>query len=280
MTTTVGTALEGASYKLRPHSDSPSADVQLLLGQALGRSRAWILAHPEYELSHTERSEFETSLAAAFNGTALPHVLGWWEFFGRRFHLDRHVLIPRPETELMVEEALDLSFPATRILDLGTGSGCIAVTLALELPQSRIVASDLSWGALRVAQSNVMAHEVERNVTLVNSDLAEAFAGPFDLICANLPYLATDQLPHLAVAAREPIIALDGGSAGTELIHKALDQMPGILAPAGRALLEIDPDQAVGVIDQARLHFPSEEIRIKKDLTGRERLLIIGSGRH
>jgi release factor glutamine methyltransferase len=220
-------------------------------------------------------AQFEVSLAEVLDGAALPHVLGWWEFYGRRFHLEPQVLIPRPETESMVEEALRRSKPASRILDLGTGSGCIAVTLALELPESRIYASDLSWEALQVARRNIAAHGVERTVTLVNSNLVEAFAGPFDIICANLPYIASDHLPNLEVASREPKMALDGGSLGTELIYQTLERLPGILAQGGRALFEMDPDQAAGVLDQARSSFPFAGLRIEKDLAGLDRLLII-----
>jgi release factor glutamine methyltransferase len=202
-------------------------------------------------------------------------VLGWWEFYGRRFHLEPQVLIPRPETELLIEQALSRPEPASRILDLGTGSGCIAVTLALELPKSRTVASDLSWEALQVARRNIEAHGVEQTVNLVNSNMVEAFAGPFDLVCANLPYVPTDQLPQLEVARKEPGMALDGGSFGTEFIYDLLEELPRILAPGGCALIEIDSDQAAGVAGQARSSFPSARMRIEKDLAGRERLLVL-----
>jgi release factor glutamine methyltransferase len=275
MTTNIGEALEGASRKLRQHSDSASVDAQLLLGEAIGRPRAWILAHSESELSIAELTEFEGSLTEVLDGAALPHVLGWWEFYGRKFHLEPQVLIPRPETELMVEQALRRPEVESRILDLGTGSGCIAVTLTLELPASHAYASDLSWEALQVARRNILAHGVEQSVTLVNSNLVDAFAGPFDLICANLPYIDSNLLPSLEVAGREPKMSLDGGNFGTELIAKTLERLPGILAEGGCALFEIDPDQAARVIDQARSSFPSAGLRIEKDMAGHDRLLII-----
>jgi len=281
MTTIVGKALEGARSRLRKHSDTPGTDAQLLLAEALGRPRAWILAHPEHKMSGHQKAEFEALLSAALDGAALPHVLGWWEFYGRRFHLDPEVLIPRPETELMIDEALSRAGRAGRagrafrILDLGTGSGCIAVTLALELPESQIVASDLSWGALKIARSNIEIHGVEPRVALINSDLIGAFGAPFDIVCANLPYVATNQLQHLAVARREPKMALDGGSIGTDLIFEALEKLPRILAPGGCALFEIGSDQAAAMVDQARSSFPKSAFRIEKDLAGRERLLVI-----
>jgi len=275
MTTTVGEALTGASLQLQSHSDSPGSDSQILLGETLGKPRAWILAHPESELSSDQLAEYETSLAELLGGAALPHVLGWWEFYGRRFQLEPQVLIPRPETELLIEHALNRTVPATSILDVGTGSGCIAVTLALELPESRVTASDLSWEALKVARRNIEDHDVRQQVTLVNSNLVDAFAGPFDLICANLPYVPTDQLAQLEVARREPRMALDGGSSGTEFIYEVLERLPGILAQGGCALFEIDQDQAIGVVDQARLSFPLAGLRIEKDLALRDRLLVV-----
>ncbi len=275
MTTTVGEALEGASLQLQPHSDSPSSDAQLLLRETIGKPRAWILAHPESELRSDQLAKFKTSLAELQSGAALPHVLGWWEFYGRRFQLEPQVFIPRPETELLIEHALNRSAPATSILDVGTGSGCIAVTLALELPESRVIASDLSWKALKVARRNIDDYDAGQQIMLVNSSLVDAFAGPFDLVCANLPYIPTVQLAQLEVARKEPRIALDGGSLGTEFIYEALERLPGILAKGGCALFEIDPDQAAGVIDQARLSFPLAELRIEEDLSGRDRLLVI-----
>ncbi len=275
MTSTVGEALTGASLQLQPHSDSPGSDAQLLLGETLGKPRAWILAHPESELSSDQLAEFETSLAELQGGAALPHVLGWWEFYGRRFQLEPQVLIPRPETELLIEYALNRTVPATSILDVGTGSGCIAVTLALELPESRVTASDLSWEALKVARRNIEDHDVRQQVTLVNSNLADAFAGPFDLVCANLPYIPTDQLAQLEVARREPRMALDGGTSGTKLIYEVLETLPRILTQDGCALFEVDPDQVVGVVDRARTSFPLADLRVEKDLAGRDRLLMI-----
>ncbi len=275
MTNTVGETLEGASRQLRPHSDSPGSDAQLLLGEALGKSRAWILAHPESDLSGVQLAEFETSLVEILGGAALPHVLGWWEFYGRRFRLEPQVLIPRPETELLIEHALNRTVTATSILDVGTGSGCIAVTLALELPESRVTASDLSWEALKVARRNIEDHDVSQQVTLVNSNLVDAFAGPFDLLCANLPYLPTDQLVQLEVARKEPRMALDGGTLGTVFIYEVLERLPGILASGGCALLEIDPDQAAGVLEQARKSFSLAGLKIEKDLAGRNRLLVV-----
>ena len=275
MTSTVGEALQGASLQLQQHSDSPGSDAQLLLRETLGKSRAWLLAHPESELSSDQLAEFETSLAELQGGAALPHVLGWWEFYGRRFHLGPQALIPRPETELLIEHALNQTASAAKILDIGTGSGCIAITLAMELPDSRVTASDLSWQALNVARRNIEDYDAGKRIMLVNSNLVDAFAGPFDLICANLPYIPTNQLAQLEVARREPRMALDGGPSGTVFIYEVLERLPEILARGGCALFEIDPDQSAGVVDRARISFPLAGLRVEKDLAGRDRLLVI-----
>ena len=260
---------------MRLQSDSVGRDAQLLLGEALGQPRAWVLSHPEVEMTGDQLAEFVSSVERVADGAALPHVLGWWEFYGRRFHIEPEVLIPRPETELIVEQALDKSPQPSRILDLGTGCGCIAVTLAIELPATQIWASDLSWSALQIARRNVEAYHVARSVRLINANLVQPFEGVFDLICANLPYIATDQLPSLAVANREPKIALDGGVDGLELINASLDRLPDLLAPGGSALFEIDPAQVEQLATKIEGSFPRASWQVLKDLSGKDRLLVV-----
>ncbi len=220
-------------------------------------------------------SHFETMLSEVADGAALPHVLGWWEFYGRRFELDPSVLIPRPETELMVDTAIRLAAPKPRVLDIGTGSGCIAITLTLELSQAHACATDISFDALRVAKRNIDKYAVERNVALICTDLAASVRGPFDLVCANLPYIASEQLASLAVAQREPTQALDGGLNGTALIRRTIRGLPGLLSRQGVALFEIDELQAEGVLDWAKLQLPFAETWIEKDLAGKQRLLVM-----
>ncbi|MEK6588566.1 MAG: peptide chain release factor N(5)-glutamine methyltransferase [Chloroflexota bacterium] len=279
MTYTIAGALETARRKLRDQTDSSALDAQTLLSAALGRPRAWLLAHPEIELSDEQATRFAESLDRVLAGTALPHVLGEWEFFGRRFRLSPSVLIPRPETERMVELALQWVSrigTSSRILDVGTGSGCIAVTLALELPGASVIASDVSREALEIARLNAEAHGVLAKIACVQADLLAALVGPFDLLCANLPYVTTEELKILPV--REPLLALDGGPDGLSLISRLVSDLPRCLAPRGAALLEIDPRQAGRVVRMARAALPGSTVEVAQDLAGKDRVVLVRAG--
>lgn len=275
MPDSIATALQESRRRLAGGSTTPYLDAQLLLMEVLGVPRAWLLTHSELALDNSQHAEFEAKVAAVEGGAALPHVLGWWDFYGRRFQLSPEVLIPRPETELLVEVALALATPNASILDLGTGCGCIAVTLALELHEARIVASDLSGDALRVAQGNAEDYGVDGRISPVQADLLSSFSGPLDLICANLPYISTEELQVLPVGTREPKLALDGGRGGLELIIPALRDVPRVLAPGGTALFEIDPRQSNQLREQ---EIPGAEIVVEQDLAGQDRLLVISGG--
>jgi release factor glutamine methyltransferase len=279
---TIGAALEMGRCALQTLSDTPSLDSQLLLCEVLRCPRAWILAHPEAPLEDVHLTEFIIALTRYQHGEALPYVLGWWEFYGRRFRLTPAVLIPRPETELMVEEALSFLTGRTEIplaADIGTGSGCVAITLAAEVPDLRIVASDLSAEALRVARSNSRDHGVESRVHLLQADLLTPLAASFGLICANLPYIPTPSLSDLEVARREPQVALDGGADGLAVIRRMLAQLPGVLAHEGRALFEIGAGQGKAVRDLANAVLPNSLITLRLDLAQHDRLLVVDGKR-
>jgi release factor glutamine methyltransferase len=163
-------------------------------------------------------------------------------------------------------------------LDVGTGSRCIAVTLAVEQPDLHLVATDLDKKALRTARSNAVQHGVEQRIRFVCTDLASGLSGSYDLICANLPYVPRAALADLAVAQREPRRALDGGVQGLELIRALLMELPPLLAPGGRALLEIDERHGELVLQDARRVLPQAAVRILPDLAGKDRLLVIDRG--
>ncbi len=261
-------------------SETPNLDGQLLLGQILNCSRSWLLAHPESELEEEHGLEFLNLLDRCVQGEALPHVLGWWEFYGRRFQLDGSVLIPRPETELMVDAALEyhreISRPLTAV-DVGTGSGCVAVTLASEIPGLRVYATDVSLDALRVARKNVRMHGVDRFVQLVCADLVSPFLSSevFDLICANLPYIPEGELGNLPVAQREPRIALDGGEDGLAVVRRLVDALPSIMSPQGRALLEIGAEQSQSAQQYVSCALPKYRVQIRTDYANRPRLMVV-----
>jgi len=270
--------LQAARQKLAASSEDPTLEAQLLLAHVLSRPRAWPLAHPEIPLSAGQLERLDALLDALINGTPLPYLLGHWEFYGLDFLVTPDLLIPRPETELLVEEALAWikSRPAVcRAADVGTGSGCIAASLAKLAPGAQIVATDISFPALRVAACNFTRLSLQARIRLVQCDLLSALSGPFDLVCANLPYIPTITLAGLEVARREPRMALDGGPDGLRLVERLLIQSAPRLAPGGLILLEIEAGQGESALALGRKAYPGAQVVIQVDLAGRPRLLKI-----
>ncbi len=275
---TVGAALEAARRALAEVSDSAGLDAQVLLAKASGADRAWLLAHPDTHLTAEQAHEFQDSVDRCRSGESLAYVLGEWEFFGRTFQVTHDVLIPRPETELLVEHALEFlrRGPGIRMVaDVGTGSGCIAVTLLAEIETVTCFATDLSLPALQVARKNATAHRVEARLLCGQMDLLGSLAASFPLICANLPYVPSMELATLAVGQREPRLALDGGLDGLAHLRHFFAELPGRLAPGGRALLEIADDQGGAALTSLRAAQPALQAWVVPDLAGRDRLLVI-----
>lgn len=238
---TVAAALAAARAKL------PAAEARLLLGHVLGRSAAWLMAHDDEALGEEALLRFAALAARRAGGEPVAYLTGQREFFGRDFAVSPAVLIPRPETELLVEIALARLFAGARILDLGTGSGCIAITFALEFPQSLVTAVDWSEAALTVARGN--AEQLGARVRFVCSDWFASLPGEsFDLIVANPPYIAATD-PHLAAGdlRHEPVAALSSGADGLDAIRHIIAAAPGFLAPGGQLWLEHGYDQATAV---------------------------------
>ncbi len=259
-------------------SETPSLDTQLLLAYALKRKKEWVLAHPENHLSTSELSTFEEYLDRLVSGEALPYLLESWEFYGRSFHVTANVLIPRPETELLIENALGFlrSHPEARLCaDIGTGSGCIAISLALEIPDLHVIAVDVSPSAIEVARVNTRKHGVDDRVKLIVSDLLRPFDFRFGLICANLPYIPSERLRRLAVAEREPNLALDGGMDGLDVIRRLARDLPEWLVPGGRALLEVDSSHAHVLAGELTSMYSSVRTDVLKDLSGRDRVVML-----
>jgi release factor glutamine methyltransferase len=271
---------QALSLARKPNGDHPSSstlEAQVLLARILNRPRAVILAHPEMELSPDQEQRYRHELADIRAGVPLPYVTGWQEFYGRRFEVSRDTLIPRPETEGLIEQALMKlrRVETPRVADVGTGSGCIAVTLACEGKPAMILASDCSYAALRVASRNARMHGVLEQVTLLQADLLTPIHGRFDLICANLPYIPRERLTDLAVARHEPTLALDGGREGLETTVRFIRQLLGLLVENGTALLEIDHGQGQALQSIAAEALPGWGAGVKCDPAGLERLLII-----
>jgi release factor glutamine methyltransferase len=276
--TTIFKILQESIKNLTPVSDTPSLDAQNLLANMLGKSRSWVLAHPEANLSSQEVNTYQRNTSSIVSGIPLPYVLGHWEFFGLEIQITPDTLIPRPETELLVEKAMHwLSLIPGHCwgADVGTGSGCIAVALAKYAINLSIIASDISYPALYVARSNAIHHKLDDCVHFLQADLIPQFTIPLNLICANLPYIPTNTLKELEIYGKEPRLALDGGKDGLSLICKFLNRAPYSIAPGGLILLEIEANQGSQVVDLARESFPRAAIEVQSDLAGSDRLLVI-----
>jgi len=272
----IASCLQQANQRLRAHTETPYLDAQVLLAHILGEPRAWVLAHPEIELSHAQSLALEQSLGQLETGEPLPYVLGHWEFFGLDFELSPATLIPRPETELLVEQALAwlrLHPGPRKAADVGAGSGCIAVSLAVHTPNLVVLATDLSPEALEVAGRNSRRHAVAERVALAQCDLLPKGEVDFDLICANLPYIPTATLRELEVYEKEPTLALDGGEDGLDVIRRLLKLAPVALAPGGLLLVEIEATQGEAARRLAQEALPDAEVRLIQDLAGRDRLV-------
>ena len=274
MTTTIGEVLRQAIAQLQGVSATPRQDAQSILGQVLNQPREYLIAHAEDVVSNLQLHTFEKLLALRRNGMPLAYIIGRRAFYDRDFAINPHVLIPRPETEHIVEAALDWAkgHGPIRLVDVGTGSGVIALTLAAKLPTAQIYATDVSSAALLVACENAANLT---NVRFVQGDLLAPLRGPFDVICANLPYIATGEMNILDVARFEPHVALDGGPDGLVLIRRLLEQAPSRLATPGLLLLEMGADQGPAVLALAQTTFPEASARIIKDYAGLDRVVWI-----
>jgi release factor glutamine methyltransferase len=269
--------LTEAAAQLRQVTDDPALEARLLAAHVTGRPSGWVLAHPEMKLSSDQVAGLHGLLERRLRGEPLPYLLGHWEFFGLEFDLTPDVLIPRPETELLVETAIACGQrqPTVRAVDVGTGSGCIAIALAVHCPSLSLTATDISPAALRVAQRNAHKHAVAERIEFVECDLFPDGPLGFDLILSNPPYIPTQIMKQTAVFGNEPTLALDGGESGLEIISRLLEQATGRLVPGGMMLIEIESSLGAAVLSAAHEQFPRAKVEIRKDLLGLDRLLVV-----
>jgi release factor glutamine methyltransferase len=271
----VGWALAKAGTELDAITDTSLLEAEILLAHALDMSRANLLTHPERRLETNQLANYQALIRRRASGYPLPYLTGSIEFYGLAFEVTPEVLIPRPETETLVDLALARR-PAT-IVDVGAGSGCIAVALAVHLPQATICAIDLSPAALAVARRNVERHGVAERVRLMVGDVLSPRPSPAELIVSNPPYISTGDCASLPISVRdhEPRPALDGGPDGLTVVRRLLTQAPAVLEPGGRILIEIGADQGEAVSRLARTYFSRAAICVHPDLAGRDRVLEI-----
>jgi release factor glutamine methyltransferase len=226
------------------HGEYAVRDAELLLMHALKITRSSLLANPQRELSQNEQTRFDAMIAERATSKPIQHIIGTQEFFSLAFEVTPDVLIPRPETEHLVEEVI-ARLPkdrAIKIADVGTGSGAIAIALAHALPFSQITALDISSAALKVATRNAKTHSVDTRVKFLESDLLNACAGEdFDAIVSNPPYIAEGERMHLEPQVRdfEPSLALFGGNTGYEIYERLIPEAWNSLQPGGLLALEM-----------------------------------------
>ncbi len=256
--------------------DAPALTAQALLAEVLALTLTQVLTQPERTLSAAEQAAFERLTARAAVNEPLAYILGRREIYGLSCEVTPQVLVPRPETELLVDLARQRR--PQRALDVGTGSGCIAVALAMNVPGVTVTALDLSPAALAVARRNAAAHGVSDRVAFVQSDLLAVLVpatATYDLLCANLPYIDTAELSTLPVAAHEPALALDGGPGGLVVIERLLAQAGPHLAPGATLLLEIGATQGAAAVALGRAAFPAAAVSVARDLSDLDRVLTI-----
>lgn len=279
--TTIKQVLHAARQQFASVSESASLDAQLLLAFALGVDRAYLLAHPEHVLTAAQAQQVAALVQRRATGEPIPYITGVRAFYDRDFEVTPAVLIPRPETELLLERALHFTaqHPGAAVVDVGTGSGALAVTLAALTPTATVCATDISPAALAVARRNAARHQAP--VTFYEGDLLQPLIERglrVDVVMANLPYIASAELPALAVSRHEPHLALDGGADGLDLIRRLLDQLPSVGKPGALVLLEIGADQGPAALALVRAAVEPAALDLVSDYAGLDRIVVFTLG--
>lgn len=281
MPTVSSCALNGrARLFVGPHRERAQRDAELLLLHILGKSRSWLLAHGGDEVPESARVRYMELLEHRYQGEPIQYITGETEFYGLSFRVTRDVLIPRPETEHLVEKAIALSreFQCPRIVDVGTGSGAIAVALARHLADACVTAIDLSPDALAIAEDNAARNGVGERIRFFEGDLLSPVAGEcFDLVVSNPPYVAATDRETLSVEVRdfEPAMALFAGEHGLSIYERLIPAAHAVLVPGGFVALEIGYNQSEAVTALLMAH-GFEDVDLTPDLQSIPR---VGSAR-
>jgi release factor glutamine methyltransferase len=259
--------------------DEARIEAETLLMHAVGTDRAHLLAGLQEELTEAQRATFRTLVTRRLDREPLSYIVGTCEFFGVELTCTPAALIPRPETEMLVELALDeiqRRGTATRIADIGTGTGAIAIAIAANELRVTVVASDVSLKALELARANASRADVPDRVMFVDCDLLTGL-GEFDVIVANLPYVSDGDWRELALEIRshEPKSAIAGGAHGLEIVERLLHDAPAHLAPGGVLAAEIGDTHGRRALAIGRACFPAAEVCVMKDFAGLDRMLVV-----
>ena len=261
----------------------PGLDAQVILAHVLGRDRAWLFAHHDYALSPHEAEQYAELVARRANAEPVAYLVGRREFYGLDLAVDHRVLIPRPETELLVDAVLDhielRQDHDVALVDVGTGSGAIALAVATNCATARVYAVDVSEDALAVAANNVARLDARGQVTLLAGDLLTPLPEQVDIIAANLPYITSSEYPGLMADVRdyEPRLALEAGPHGLNVIERLLQQIVDYAKDRAAIFLEIGRDQGFAVTALVRRLLPhAREVTVRQDYHGWDRLVVIG----
>ncbi len=263
-------------------------EAMVLICHALKLSKSEVFAQPERLITTDELAPLEVLAGRRLRREPSAYILQNKEFFGLDIFVDPRVLIPRPETEILVEAAIEFTRSyaadnkkAITVVDVGTGSGAIAIALAVHIPGSLIYAADISAAALEVAAVNIERHMLKNRVIPIQSDLLQQINAKVDIITANLPYISADGMRQLQpeIAGYEPQVALQGGEVGTEVIVRLLEQVPGKINPDGAVFLEIGQGQEDGIIPVIGRCLPGCGVTLIKDLAGIQRVIKIEAKR-
>lgn len=282
--TPVGRALVSATERLRDAGISTaSLDAQVILAHVIGVERSWLFAHHDYALSEEQTEQFVDCIARRAMHEPVAYLVGRKEFYGLDLVVDHRVLIPRPETELLVDAVIDHvagreQDDPVRVADIGTGSAAIALAVAHNCPQTRVYAVDISVDALEVARANIARLDEQHQVHVLVGDLLNTLPEPVDVIVANLPYIKSFDYARLdpTVLRYEPQLALEAGPDGLDAIRRLLEQAPAHLREGGVIVLEIAHDQGRLVIDAVEALLPqAKQVELKLDYAGLERLVMI-----
>ena len=263
--------------------DEPGFEAEYLMRHALGCTRESLLFSLDTALSVSAQRRFDSLISRRASGEPSAYITGRKEFYGLDFKVDPRALIPRPETELLVELVLDFASPRTpvrttlNIIDVGTGCGAIAVALAKHLPTATIFSTDLSHDALELARENLALHNLEDRVVMLHGDLLALNLPPIDILVSNPPYIPSPEISTLAPEIRdhEPRLALDGGPDGLSIIERLVEQARDKLSPGGAMFIEIGWDQGESAASRARHFWPDAQASITPDLAGLDRVLTL-----
>ena len=270
--------LHALTQSLSSSVEQPHRSALVLLASVLGKPIPWIIAHQDECLTPDQHKMLQALADRLIAGEPLAYLTGKQAFFEHDFIVSPAVLIPRPETELLVETAnawLETHPSASRILDVGTGSGCIPISILLANPSLSAMATDISPDALNIARQNAQALGVSPRISFEEANLLPSAIEKFDVVTANLPYVPSAKVQTINSVAWEPMQAMDGGEDGFQLIEQLLESLPPWLAEESLVLLEIEATLGQEALGLAQRYFPASQVTLHQDLAGLDRMVAI-----